>query len=544
MTNRYTLRIVWWLMGSLLMATGPVWAQGQALTESDKREIKEQAKKRIGKELAEKINNLVVDFNTESDIKLLILNSYLPNSADQQLFVNDDVILEDDIDPAHTGPAANMDKPVRQYLNDLVTFYPKNPDPERPSFLVTNVRVVDPTPDSPTSALINVFYNSAFKGNDKKGHSYQTVSRVATLQATKIGRKWEVFIRQIIFERRGAGLAQTAITTPSVATVAAVTAPPPIDIREPTELFRQEDYEFNATIRYNKQALDVVKSESPRLPLGQYRRRDDGAYELTGNRIVFGEKNKFMFTNRDRETLGFARAEPASSTTASPVVALETPKSVKPEPAKPAPEPQKLAAKDKPLDTPKLTDTKPVTPEAIAAKPIMKAPEPASPVVEKPLVAEAKPVVIDKPAPPPVLAQGPAPKLPKPVVQKPVAMSVSPDLKKSISNEQRRIVAGMRLRGWLQVVSGLAALGGSYVVYSGIKKEYDTYETRFNALNTDYTIYRDLTQRPVPPAPEPMSITTYGAPTIYGVYGGGVIGIGLTINGIRTLFKAGGMNKK
>ena len=536
MTNRYTLRIVWWLMGSLLMATGPVWAQGPALTESDKREIKEQAKKRIGKELAEKINNLVVDFNTESDIKLLILNSYLPNSADQQLFVNDDVILEDDIDPAHTGPAANMDKPVRQYLNDLVTFYPKNPDPERPSFLVTNVRVVDPTPDSPTSALINVFYNSAFKGNDKKGHSYQTVSRVATLQATKIDRKWEVFIRQIIFERRGAGLAQTAITTPSVSTVAAVTAPPPIDIREPTELFRQEDYEFNATIRYNKQALDVVKSESPRLPLGQYRRRDDGAYELTGNRIVFGDKNKFTFTNRDRETLGFVRVEPAkvvtpgylpptegpqlrktepaSTTTVSPVVALETPKLVKPEP-------------------------------------IMEVPKPPLPVVEKPVVAEVKPVlvepkpvVIDKPAPPPVLAQAPAPKLPKPVVQKPVAMSVSPDLKKSISNEQRRIVAGMRLRGWLQVVSGLAALGGSYVVYSGIKKEYDTYETRFNALNTDYLIYRDLTQRPVPPAPEPMSITTYGAPAIYGVYGGGVIGLGLTVNGIRTLFKAGGMSKR
>ncbi len=537
MTNRYTLRIVWWLMGSLLMASaGPVWAQGQALTESDKREIKEQAKKRIGKELAEKINNLVVDFNTESDIKLLILNSYLPNSADQQLFVNDDVILEDDLDPAHTGPAANMDKPVRQYLNDLVTYYPKNPDPERPSFLVTNVRVGDPTPDSPTSALINVFYNSAFKGNDKKGHSYQTVSRVATLQATKIGRKWEVFIRQIIFERRGAGLAQTAITTPSVATVAAVTAPPPppIDIREPTGLFRQEDYEFNATIRYNSKALDVVKSESPRLPLGQYRLRDNGTYELNGNRIVFDGKNTFTFTNRDRDLLGFSRVEPA----------------------KPKPDTTRAVATKPAPETPKL---KPEAPKVIAKTPVIETPKPPETKivadVPKPVVPEVKPLA-ETPAPQPitappaekpapvVVAKAPEPKLPKPVVQKPMAMSVSPDLKKSLTNEQRRIVAGMRLRGWLQVVGGLAALGGSYVVYSGIKKDYDTYETKFNALNTDYLIYRDLSQRPVPPAPEPMSITAFGAPAVYGVYGGGVIGIGLTVNGIRTLFRAGKASRK
>lgn len=536
------------IISLLLLKIGLVQAQTQALTESDKREIKRQAVLRISKDLPEKINTIMVDFNTEADVKLLIQNSYLPNGAGQQLFVNDEVIIEDDVDPTRIDPTGHVDKPVRQYLSDLLSYYPKNVDPDRPIFVVSLPRTIEPRPESPATASIDVYYSSTYKGNDKKGRSYQTISRVATLEATKIDKKWEVYIRQIIFERRGAGLAQTTATAPKATTVAAPEAPLPVlEIREPTVVFRQEDYEFNATIRYNGKALDVVKSELPRLPLGQYRHRDDGAYEFNGNRIVFDGKDKFTFTNRERNTLGFSRLEPPKpkpdttrAVAAKPVVtpgylppdANQSQRKVKPaDTVKTAP--VIIAETTKPAsETPKQPKPQPEDPKAIAKTPVIEAPAP-QPITTPPA---------EKPAP--VVAKAPEPKPPKPVVQKPVAMSVSPDLKKSLTNEQRRIVAGMRLRGWLQVVSGLAALGGSYVVYSGIKKDYDAYQTRFNTLNTDYAIYRDLSQRPVPPAPEPMSITAYGAPAIYGVYGGGVIGIGLTVNGIRTLFNAGKLSKK
>ncbi|MBO0932466.1 hypothetical protein [Fibrella aquatilis] len=580
------------IISFLLLKTGSVQAQTQALTESDKREIKRQALLRISKDLPDKINNVTSDAITEADITYIIQNSYLPNSAGQQLFVNDEVIIEDDVDPTRIDPAGHVDKQVGQYLSDLVSFYPKNEDPIRPIFTVSVPRTIEPKPQSPTTATIDVFYSSAYKGNDKKGRSYQTVNRVATLLATKVGKKWEVYIQQIIFERRGAGLAQT--TAPTVATVATTDAPPPLlEIREPTVVFRQEDYEFNATIRYNSKALDVVKSELPRLPLGQYRRRDDGAYELDGNRIVFEGKNKFMFTNRDRNLLIFSRVEPAKprpdttralatkpaptvvtpgylppdesqrqrkvkpaadTVKSAPALAIVTPKPAQetPRPApetpklapKPQPEPPKTVAKTPVIEAPTRPENKPVNdppkPTVAETKPIAIEQKPVSSDT-KPAVAETK-VVEAKPAP--ALAKAPEPKPPKPVVQKPAALSVSPALTKSLNNEQRRLVAGMRLRGWLQVVGGLAALGGSYVVYSGIKKDYDVYQAKASVLNANYTIFQSLSQRPVPPAPEPLSMTAYGAPAIYGVFGGGVVGIGLTVNGIRTLFRAGKVGKK
>ncbi|MBO0936707.1 hypothetical protein J2I47_09140 [Fibrella sp. HMF5335] len=593
------------LLGGLCLLVQLGRAQTQPLTDSDKREIKRQALTRITKDFPLVINNLTLDINTEADIKSMILNSYLPNSLNQQLFVNDEVILEDDVDPSHTGATAKVDKPVRQYLSDLISFYPKNPDSDIPSFVVSNVRLTDVIAENSASARIDVYFDARFMGKHKSGRAYQTVNRVATLQATRVNKKWEIYIRQILFVRPGAGLAQT--TAPLPATVTAAVVLPPVEVREPLVVYRQSDYEFNATIRSNKQALDVVKTESPRLPLGQYRYRDDGSYELDGNRIVFNDKSKatFTFTNRDRDLLGFARVEPVqpksdtirslatkpappvvtpgylppaegpqlrkiepvSTTVASPAVAFDTPKVTKPEPAqpvltkpeppkpalvKPTPEPPKIVA-EKPSESSKEADNKPVTTDPVVPKVVMEGPKqalpaiekplppPALPAVEKPALAEATPVVAE---PTPVTPDKPAPKLPKPIVQKPAALSVSPDVKKAISGEQRRMIAAMRLRGWLQVVGGLAALGGSYVAYSGIKKDYDAYQTRAGALIADYAIYRQLSQRPVPPGPETLSLTSYGSPTIYGVYGGGVIGLGLTVNGIRTLFRAGKMGKK
>lgn len=628
--HRPATPLVWLLIVQLTLAITPLLAQDQPLTQRDKDEIKRQAEKIIKLDLPSRINNLVVEDLSEIDRTEIMHNCYLPNT--QQIFVDDAVLIEDDVDPAQTGQGLKKDKPIRQYLSDLLSYYSKNPDPETPSFVVSAVRRGDVFSESPTSATINIFYDSVFKGKHKSGRTYQTVSRVAGFQATRIGKKWVVLIRQIIFYRPGAGQTQTAgtVTAPVTATVAVVTTPPPqpIEIREPTVVYKQEDYDFTITIRSNRKALDVVKSESPRVPPGQYRNNGDGNYELAGNSIRFDEntKNKFTYKNRDRDIMGFVRleapapkpdttrrvaakplpdvvtpgylplnedqrkrkAEPPVSTSATEPIAVNVPKPTPPTPTKQAPEPVKQTPKsepERPKPAPQETDKKPVE---STKPPVVEAPKPAptQPVVEqkkpvmepiaeppKAVATATKPVAeppkqpVDKPTeqkisalpaveqpapklptPPPVLADVPKvnekEKLPKPIIQKPAAMSVSPALKKSITSEQQRIVAGMRLRGWMQVVGGLAALGGSYVAYSSIKKDYDAYSEKVNALNADYNLYRDLSRRNVPPPPNALSMTQYGSPTIYGVYGGGVIGLGLTVNGIRTLLRAGKVSKK
>ncbi|WP_375443574.1 hypothetical protein [uncultured Fibrella sp.] len=605
--HRSITPFVWLLAIQFMLAITPLQAQDQALTQRDKDEIKRQAEKIIKLDLPARINNLVVEDLNETDRVEIMHNCYLPNT--QQIFVDDAVLIEDDVDPAQTGEGLKKDKPVRQYLSDLLSYYAKNPDPEIPSFVISKVVRGDVFAESATSATINIFYSSQFKGSHKSGRTYQTVNRSALFQATRLGKKWVVLIRQIIFYRPGAGQTQTAgtVTAPVTATVAVVAPPPPpqIDIREPMVVYNQEDYDFTITIRANKKALDVVKSDSPRVPLGQYRNNGDGNYELAGNSIRFDEtdKNRFIYKNRDRDIMGFVRLKPAApkpdttravaakplpdvvtpgylplnpdqrkrkveppvSTSVAESVAVVEPKPTAPtaanqsaEPVKQPPKPQ--AEPPKPAATPPVAEQKQPVIEPVAEPPkvvattVKPVPELPKPPAEKPTEQKAPDMpIVTQPAsklslPAPVLADVPRAvekeKLPKPIIQKPAAMSVSPTLKKSLTSEQQRIVSGMRLRGWMQVVGGLAALGGSYVAYSGIRKDYDAYSQKVNALNADYNLYRDLSRRAVLPPPNVLSMTEYGSPTIYGVYGGGVIGLGLTVNGIRTLLRAGKMSKK
>ncbi|MBO0950438.1 hypothetical protein [Fibrella forsythiae] len=576
--------LFWLLISQCLLITASVWAQGQqAPTLRDLNEIKRLARLRVQDELPKRISTLLMDINTEAENRDLILNSYTLNDQNQQLFVSDNIIVEDDTNPDYISfdSAPDLGKTLSQYLNNLLSFVSKNADFNTFSFVVTNVRLTDPIIDSPTSAHISIHYESILKGKSlaqkTAGRSYQRVKRVATLQATRVNRKWEVLISQILFERPGANTPQTAAVVIAPAPPAVAETPPQaVDIREPLKIYRQPDYEFNVTVRSNKKALDVVKSESPRVPLGQYHNTGDGTYVLAGNSIRFDERDrdKFTYKNRDRDIMGFALLQPPKpkADTTRAIATHQRPPVVTPGNLPPNDDQHTRKANDVPGSTIISKKGAPETPKTITpvaekptAKPVVEVPkpvvEPDKPVVEPPKTVAVIPKPVDLPAlpvpdkqaakpsaPTPVLANVPKPvekeKLPKPIVQKPAAMSVSPDLKKTLTNEQRRIAAGMRLRGWMQVVGGLAALGGSYVMYSGIKKDYDVYSQKVNALNADYNLYRDLSRRDVPPPPEPMSLTAYGAPVIYGVYGGGVVGLGLTVNGIRTLLRIRQVTKK
>jgi len=108
-----------------------------------------------------------------------------------------------------------------------------------------------------------------------------------------------------------------------------------------------------------------------------------------------------------------------------------------------------------------------------------------------------------------------------------------------VGNEKLRQRSRRRLSGWLQVATGVVSLGASYAGYAYLQKQYDGYSHQVSALNTDYAIWQTLAQRPDTSPLVTMPFTSYAQPGIYAVYGGGVAGGGLLINGIRLLLKAG-----
>lgn len=101
-----------------------------------------------------------------------------------------------------------------------------------------------------------------------------------------------------------------------------------------------------------------------------------------------------------------------------------------------------------------------------------------------------------------------------------------------------------RLKGWLQVIAGAVALGTSYAGYQSLRTSYDSYASQLNTLNAEYTIWQTLSQQSGNGPAAPMPFNSYAQPGIYAVYGGGIIGSGLVVNGIRQLLKAGKISKR
>ena len=110
--------------------------------------------------------------------------------------------------------------------------------------------------------------------------------------------------------------------------------------------------------------------------------------------------------------------------------------------------------------------------------------------------------------------------------------------------ETGRLIRKYKSRGWLQIAAGLVALGASYAGYSNLQDSYSNYTDKLSGLNAEYTIWQTLTQQPGGPPPTPMTFNSYARPGIYAVYGGGVAGGGLIINGIRQLLKAGKLKNR
>ena len=378
------------------------------LSKRDKDEITFQAKSRIS-ELAGLFEVLTTDSLAESVLTSVIQNSYLPNQ--NQIFFNDAIVIEDDINPKHTSSENTADLKVDRYLRDMSLFYSKSDVPT-----ITFSRIIASSiQDGKDYPYVKIFFGSAFTGkyNQSDTLTYQPTQRVAELRADKIDGKWRTTITRLGFVRPGEGLTELSQPVLEQAGV------PTQRIKGESFLYRSaESNPDSVTIKLDSRWLNILSSSTLSVPLGTYQR---SKVDKTGQEYV-----GVALMNNDQQ-LTFRRID------GSTVLFNQIP----------------------------------------------------------------SPIYITK------------------------------------------LKHKYQLRGWLQVVVGVAALGASYAGYSSLQNSYNDYTSRVNATNGEYAIWQTLTQQPGGSTAVPMSFGQYSQPGIYAVYGGGAFGSALLINGIRSLMKAG-----
>lgn len=147
------------------------------------------------KALSELLNAIANEDLTTYDRKYVVLNSYMPSN--DQLFFNDGVIVEDDIDPTHTAPVPGSDAVIDRYLSNLDLFYQKSTTNtiEFSNIVVGDVKAGDKYP------YVKVFFTSHFKGNHKSvTMPYKPTQRVAEFIAASVDDEWIVYITRLAFQ--------------------------------------------------------------------------------------------------------------------------------------------------------------------------------------------------------------------------------------------------------------------------------------------------------------------------------------------------------
>lgn len=186
-------RIKWRTVLLLLGVTVASFQAGaQTLTRRDMDEIRVLAREKV-KGLNDLLNAIANEDLSNYERRYLMMNSYMPSN--DQIFINDGVIVEDDVDPKHMASAPGLDTPIEKYLSNFDLFYVKS---ETNTIEFTNLVVSDVKVDK--YPFVKVFYTQHFKGKSNKDNTpYQPIARVAELRADKSGNDWFVFLTRIAF---------------------------------------------------------------------------------------------------------------------------------------------------------------------------------------------------------------------------------------------------------------------------------------------------------------------------------------------------------
>jgi len=168
-------------------------AGAQILSLKDKEKIRYEAKEFIS-EFEVLMNMLASPGLSKYDRDIIKKNSF--RSSPNQIFLDNKVIIEDDIDPGNYRAVKNTkDLQVERYLNDLDLFYSKSSDK---TISFSKIKTSDVKKKS--YVFLEVYFESKFKGKHITiNKPYRPTKRVATIIARKVGKKWKMLIGSIVF---------------------------------------------------------------------------------------------------------------------------------------------------------------------------------------------------------------------------------------------------------------------------------------------------------------------------------------------------------
>jgi hypothetical protein len=140
------------------------------------------------------LNLLISPDNDEQTIKELIANSFRKDDANQ-IFFNEKVIFEDDINPNHFDYKTASDATLGTYLKNIDLFLEKSNTTTVvfSDIQASNVKLGE-------YLYVKVFFKSLFKGKNKGiATPYRTTNRVAEIRAEYVNDKWKFYIMRISF---------------------------------------------------------------------------------------------------------------------------------------------------------------------------------------------------------------------------------------------------------------------------------------------------------------------------------------------------------
>ena len=183
-----------WLSVLLFCSLSSYWATAQdiILTQEDKEEIRYQTKDIIDQ--LESLMNLIKDPNLGEFNKSKIINHSYSDHVNQ-IFVDANVIIEDDINPNFYNWKHQKNVRVGKYLKDFELFYEKN---TQKTVSFSNVQAFEV--QQKEYVYVPVYFEVNYTGKhlviDKP---YNKGKRVATIIAIKEGELWKTLIASISF---------------------------------------------------------------------------------------------------------------------------------------------------------------------------------------------------------------------------------------------------------------------------------------------------------------------------------------------------------
>ncbi|NID10208.1 hypothetical protein [Fibrivirga algicola] len=251
-------------------------------------EITRQAKEKLN-DLVELLNMLTSSITlSELERKSLIKNSFLPNP--NQLFYNDAVVIEDDIDPTHTSIDSTVEMSVERYLTNLELYYAKTDS----ASIDFSQKVTSRVYEGRDYPYIKIFFKSLFKSKHNELKTpYTSGLRVAEIRADSVDGKIHTFITRLGFQRPTDNLSE--LTAPMIHDE----VKPKKSIKgQETFYLSSENRPDSLVTKFDSKWLHVINSSTLSIPMGFYQRSAKSGQNQSNVSIMLRDNNRRLTFRR------------------------------------------------------------------------------------------------------------------------------------------------------------------------------------------------------------------------------------------------------